>query len=125
MRHPNRNRARSLRRNQTPAEALLWSRLRRGNLLDAKFRRQVPLGPFIVDFLCHKARLIIEADGGQHGLQLEKDAARTAWLEGAGYKVLRFWNNEIFNHTDAVMDVIGEAIHWSTHPASSSAKRMR
>jgi very-short-patch-repair endonuclease len=115
MRHPHRDRARDLRRAQTPAEVRLWSRLRGRKLLGAKFRRQVPVGRYIADFLCKDARLIIEADGGQHADAVAYDAARTAWLEAAGYQVLRFWNMDILNDTDAVMETIAEAVHWATH----------
>ena len=99
-------RARRLRRNQTDAEARLWSRLRR-NALGVSFRRQHPLDPYIVDFVCLEARLIIEADGGQHNEErAEHDARRTAWLREHGYDVLRFWNNDILSNTDGVIEVI-------------------
>jgi len=116
MKHRFKSRARSLRAKQTPAEARLWSRLRDRSLRQAKFRRQVPMGDYIVDFISFEARLIIEADGGQHGLQIEYDEARTSWLESQEFQVLRFWNMDILNETDAVMDVIGEAVHWALHP---------
>jgi len=111
MRHPHRDRARALRREQTPAEARLWSRLRSRDMAGAKFRRQVPIGPFIADFLCKELSIIVEADGGQHSDQEAYDARRTAWLESQGYRVLRFWNHAILTDTDAVMEVIGDAVH--------------
>ena len=99
-------RARRLRRNQTDAEARLWLRLRR-NALGVSFRRQHPLDPYIVDFICLEARLVVEADGGQHSEErAEHDARRTAWLEERGYEVLRFWNNDILSNTDGVIEVI-------------------
>lgn len=101
--------AKRLRREQTPAEARLWSRLRNKHLLDLKFRRQVPLGPYIADFVCFKARLIIEADGGQHADQLDHDARRTRYLEAQGFRVLRFWNMDILGDTDAVIEAIAIA----------------
>ena len=89
------NRARELRRNQTDAELRLWGYLRARRLLGAKFRRQVPIGRYIVDFLCKELGLIVEADGGQHTEQEIYDARRTAWLEAQGYTVIRFWNVDI------------------------------
>lgn len=74
-----------------------------------KFRRQVPLGPYIADFVCFGSRLIIEADGGQHTDQVEYDARRTTYLEAQGFRVLRFWNMDILNDTDAVIDAIAIA----------------
>ena len=111
MRHPHRERARRLRREQTPAEARLWARLRGRQLHGAKFRRQVPVGPFIAEFLCKELSLVIEADGGQHGDQEDYDARRTAWLEAEGFQVLRFWNHDVLTDIDNVMEVIGEAVH--------------
>jgi very-short-patch-repair endonuclease len=113
MRHPHRERARQLRREQTPAEARLWARLRGRHLHGAKFRRQVPVGPYIADFLCKDLSIVVEADGGQHGDQEAYDARRTAWLEAAGFQVLRFWNHDILTDMDAVMEVIGEAVHYA------------
>jgi len=121
--HKNLNLARALRRRQTPAEARLWSRLRNGHLMGVKFRRQVPIGPYIVDFASRQARLIIEADGGQHGETEEADRERTAFLEYRGYQVLRFWNFQILDDTDAVMEVIAEAVHWATHPGNPANRR--
>ncbi len=113
MRHPHRDRARQLRKDQTPAEARLWLHLRRRDLLGAKFRRQVPVGPFIADFLCKELNLIVEADGGQHTETEAYDAYRTQWLEAQGYQVLRFWNHEILSDIDTVMEVIGDAVHYA------------
>ncbi|MDR3498745.1 MAG: endonuclease domain-containing protein [Parvibaculum sp.] len=99
-------RARALRRNQTDAEKKLWSVLRRDQL-GHSFRRQHPMGPYIVDFICLQARLVIEADGGQHSDdRAEHDAKRTAWLEARGYKVLRFWNSDILQNIEGVTEVI-------------------
>ncbi len=93
--------ARRLRRDSTDAEQRLWHRLRARQLANAKFRRQATVGPYIVDFLCIDAKLIVEADGGQHSP--EADAARTAWLQSRGFRVVRFWNNEILQNTDGVL----------------------
>lgn len=102
--------ARNLRRNQTTAEEKLWARLRNRQLEGHKFRRQVPLGRFIVDFSCYDARLVVELDGGQHGESEAEDAARTGWLESRGFRVLRFWNNEVMENMEGVLTIIAEAL---------------
>jgi very-short-patch-repair endonuclease len=94
------DRPRQLRRDATDAERRLWSALRDRRLSRYRFRRQHPVGDFIVDFACTKHRLIVEADGGQHA-ENEDDRRRTAWLEGEGWRVLRFWNNDILANTEA------------------------
>ena len=99
-------RARELRRSSTPAERLLWSRLRDRRVDGFKFRRQYPVEGFIVDFLCAEKSLVIEIDGGQHQTTTEYDARRTEALNGSGYRVLRFWNNEVLEQLDGVLDVI-------------------
>ncbi|MFZ3034142.1 MAG: endonuclease domain-containing protein [Parvibaculum sp.] len=99
-------RARTLRTNQTDAEARLWSRLRNRSLGGFKFRRQIAVDPFIADFLCSESMLIVELDGGQHDEQAAADARRTAYLEGLGYCVLRFWNNDVLANTEGVLEVI-------------------
>ncbi len=102
--------ARSLRQNQTDAEKLLWSKLRRKQF--GKFRRQQPLEPYIVDFVCFEHRLVIELDGGQHNdmQTIQKDARRTGLLEYQGYRVLRFWNNDVLSNIDGVLEKIQEAM---------------
>ena len=109
-------RARRLRREMTPAERKLWSRLRRRGLLGAHFRRQHPVGPFIVDFFCAKAKLVIEIDGHTHGTWRSYDTARTSWLrEEMGYRVLRFTNAEVLHNIEAVLEKIAEALRkWSS-----------
>ena len=99
-------RARQLRRNMTDTEQLLWTRLRKKQLHGYRFRRQHPLGPYIVDFICLEAQLIIELDGGQHQAQLQDDSVRDHWLMKQGFQVLRFWNNQVFNETEAVLERI-------------------
>ncbi|MDZ7841306.1 MAG: endonuclease domain-containing protein [Gammaproteobacteria bacterium] len=105
-------RARALRRQATDAERLLWSCLRGRRLMGRKFRRQVAVGPYIVDFMSVEDSLIIEADGGQHMDHARYDARRTAFLASRGYRVLRFWNNEILTELDnvleAILQVLGE-----------------
>jgi len=98
--------ARQLRRSATLAEVRLWSHLRRKQLAGFRFRRQHPLGNYIVDFFCPEARLVVEADGGQHSEDNAHDAARTEWLEKRGYRVLRFWNTDILASTEEVLAAI-------------------
>jgi len=93
--------ARALRRNSTDAERRLWAVLRSRRLRGYKFRRQLPIGPFIADFACTKYLLIVEADGGQH-FENQKDARRSAWLQGRGWGVLRFWDNEVLSNAEGV-----------------------
>jgi very-short-patch-repair endonuclease len=98
--------AKSLRTNSTDAERLLWSRLRAKQLCGCKFRRQEQIGRFIVDFVCYERQLVIEADGGQHAQELEKDEERTAWLNSQDFTVLRFWNHEVLTNPDGVIETI-------------------
>jgi len=102
--------ARGLRKNPTEAEKRLWNHLRLRQLGGYKFRRQHPLGPYIVDFICLEKRLIIEVDGGQHSGRVDYDRERTSWLEAQGFIVIRFWNNEVLNEIDVVKEVIAEAL---------------
>ena len=88
--------ARKLRSNLTDAEKLLWKHLRLRQLHGYKFRRQFPLGSYVVDFICLEARLVIEVDGGQHVERSVQDERRTEWLRQQGFTVLRFWNNQVF-----------------------------
>lgn len=97
--------ARNLRKNQTDAEALLWSDLRNRRLGGYRFSRQVRIGAFIADFCCRAEKLIVELDGSQHA-QSQDDQSRTRWLNRKGYAVLRFWNNEIMASRGAVLDSI-------------------
>ena len=105
-------RARELRLNTTEAERLLWYRLRPRQVDHHRFRRQVPLGPYIVDFACLSARLIIELDGSQHNEDenAAHDATRTTWLNTQGFRVLRFWNVDVFQSMDGVWDTIAAAL---------------
>lgn len=102
-------RARKLRQDQTEAEKRLWYVLRARRFLGLKFRRQAPIGPFIVDFLCKERRLVIEADGGQHA-DNPRDRARGQWLEDNGYTVLRFWNSDILTNTSGVLARIQDEV---------------
>lgn len=107
-----RSRARDLRKNQTTAETLLWSKLRSCQLSGFKFRRQYPLDKFILDFYCSKAHLAIEIDGGQHSEDehLRKDNERTKYLNQNGIQVIRFCNNDVLNHLDEVLTEIDATV---------------
>ncbi|HXA38253.1 MAG TPA: DUF559 domain-containing protein [Phenylobacterium sp.] len=102
-------RAQRLRREDTEAEARLWGSLRDRRLGGWKWRRQVPRGPYIVDFLCVESRLVVELDGSQHADNLDYDERRTAYLERSGLRVLRFWNSEVLTNSDGVCWAILEA----------------
>jgi very-short-patch-repair endonuclease len=102
-------RARQLRRNQSDAENRLWFQLR-SRQLGVKFRRQEPIGPFIVDFCAVDPKLIVEVDGGQHAAQEARDADRTACLERSGYRVLRFWNTEVLGNAEGVVERIAQEL---------------
>lgn len=99
-------RARHLRQNMTEAERALWAQLRRRQAGGSRFRRQAPVGNYIVDFLCLETRLIVEVDGGQHAARTEQDPKRTRWLNSQGFRVIRFWNTEILENMDGVMETI-------------------
>ena len=103
-------RARALRNNPTDAERFLWRQLRFWQLDGHKFRRQQPLGKYIVDFVCLERRLIIELDGGQHAEHGEYDAERDAWLRDQGFSVLRFWNDEVLKNIESVKERIYEKL---------------
>ena len=102
--------AKAMRRTPTDAERRLWTVLRGTRLGQHKFHRQVPIGSYIVDFLCRRSSLIVEVDGGQHSTDIAYDAARSRWLQARGYRVLRFWNSDVLLHTDAVATRILEAL---------------
>jgi very-short-patch-repair endonuclease len=107
--------ARKLRQAMTDAERKLWARLRGKQVGNARFRRQEPIENYIVDFVCFDRKIIVELDGGQHAVRVEKDAARTAWLNSRGFRVLRFWNSEVFEDLDAVLEAIAIAL-VAPHP---------
>ena len=102
--------ARKLRGDMTDAERRLWSHLRASQLDGAKFTRQLPIGDFVVDFACRSARLAVELDGGQHA-ENSADDARTAIIEAHGYRVIRFWNNDVLQNTDGVLMAIVEELN--------------
>lgn len=104
-----RQRAKKLRKQSTDTERHLWYNLR-ANRLGFKFKRQVPIGIYIVDFVCLEKRLIVELDGGQHLDNQKYDLERTAWLNGRGFNVLRFWNNDVLQQTASVIEKIMQAL---------------
>src|SRR5262249_51331529 len=99
-------------------EKKLWWHLRQLPIETTHFRRQATIGPYFADFACHRHRLVIEIDGSQHNdeKQIAQDAARTAFLNSRGYRVLRFWNNEVLTQIDGVMEVIYAAVHETEPP---------
>lgn len=108
----------------TDAERKLWASLRAHKLDGVQFRRQQPIGPYITDFYCAKARLIIEVDGGQHAHQenVQRDEKRTKWLEERGFKVLRFWNNDVISNLEGVLTIIRGAIRETPPPQPSPSR---
>ncbi len=112
MNFENINRARELRKNSTQQEQKLWKLLRKRQLKAYKFRRQYPIGEYIVDFICREKQLIIEIDGGQHNTEtnIAYDNKRTKFLESKGYKVIRFWNNDVDNNIEGVYITILNAL---------------
>ena len=109
--------SRNLRSNMTDAERVLWSKLRHRQILGYKFRRQQPLGAFIVDFVCLARRLVIEVDGAQHAECEEYDVQRTRWLEQQGFRVLRFWNHQVLTEMEEVLQRIQEALAPPPQPS--------
>ena len=111
LRKPNsRTNAKSLRSQMTDAEHRLWHHLRGARFEGFKFRRQVPLGPYVVDFLCEQARVIVEVDAGQHTERVAYDSARTEWLRARGYVVVRFWNDEVLLNIEGVLMTLTPAL---------------
>jgi len=102
--------AKALRQHQTDAEQKLWFHLRGKRFGGVKFKRQKPIGPYIVDFVAVNEKLVIELDGGQHQERMAHDQTRTRYLESCGYRVLRFWNNDCLAQTEAVMEQIRTAL---------------
>jgi very-short-patch-repair endonuclease len=109
--------SRHLRRNATTAEQRLWYRLRSRALLGMKFVRQEPIGAYIVDLVCREHRLVVEIDGGQHAAS-KRDSIRDQWLRDRGYRVLRFWNNEVEN-IDGVLETIASALQLGARSRAS------
>ena len=116
-------RAQELRRNATDAERRLWRHLSRRQLGGFKFSRQMPVGPFICDFMCREAWLVVEIDGGQHDERAAADASRTRFIEAEGFRVLRFWNNEVLGNTEGVLLTILRHLEAGPPPAPPASGR--
>lgn len=110
-----RNAAKNLRKRATDTENCLWKFLRNRRLEGFKFRRQEPIGRYIVDFINYERKLVIEVDGGQHAASKEKDIKRDEWLKSQGYEVLRFWDNEVLKNREIVLGIIREKL-LTPHP---------
>jgi len=118
--------AHRMRAQPTDAERLLWQRLRHDiTLTGTHFRRQVSIGPFIVDFASRQAKLVIELDGGQHEWQQESDVARTRRIEASGYRVLRFWNNDVIENLDGVLSEVQRTLPPTPDPSPQGGGELR
>ena len=119
--------AKRLRANTTAPEERLWRVLRRVPMLGTHFRRQVPIRPYVADIACLAKRVVIEVDGSQHGWRqnIKRDAERTAWPESEGYRVVRFWNNEVVENIDGVVQTIYDAVHGPGDPKWVKHRRSR
>ncbi|MXX11360.1 MAG: endonuclease domain-containing protein, partial [Nitrospira sp. SB0677_bin_15] len=113
------SKAHELRQRSTDAEQALWKRLRNRQLAGCKFRRQVLIGKYIVDFVCFERKVVIEVDGGHHQEQVSSDTVRTTWLESQGFRVLRFWNHEVLADAEAVQEALLVVLQESL-PSSDS-----
>jgi very-short-patch-repair endonuclease len=114
--------SRSLRQKQTEAERIIWNCLRSKRFQGLKFRRQQPIGPYIADFCCLEEKLVVELDGGQHVKNADKDAVRTKLLEDEGFRVIRIWDNEVFDNIDGVLEHIRQQIRKPPSPQPSPLK---
>ena len=112
--------AKSMRRQPTDAEAAMWKMLRGGRILGHKFKRQQPIGDYIVDFVCFERRLVIEIDGGQHSESADRERSR--WLRAKGFAILRFWNNDVLSQPEGIFDSISRALRDNPSPQPLSRK---
>jgi very-short-patch-repair endonuclease len=119
--------AKKLRANTTPHERILWRALKELPIEGTHFRRQAPIGPYVMDFFCPADRLIIELDGGHHNedATAERDSERQAWLEQQGYKVIRFWNSDVASDLNAVMEMIYVELHGARDAEAFPLKHHR
>jgi very-short-patch-repair endonuclease len=122
---PHRTRARQLRKNPTDAGRLLWRKLRFWQIDGFKFRRQQPLGPYIVDFVCLEKRLVVEVDGGQHAENANYDTQRDDWLRDQGFAVLRFWNHDVLKNITDVTERIFQTLQSTPYlnPSPQGGRR--
>ena len=114
--------AKAMRHQPTNAEAVIWTALRGARLQGFKFKRQQPIGVYIIDFVCFEYSLIIEIDGGQHGDKTSKGHERSNWLQSQGFRILRFWNNEVIERKDDVLESIIRALREYPSPQPLSHK---
>jgi very-short-patch-repair endonuclease len=112
-------RSREMRRNMTEAEQRLWYHLRARQVADTRFNSQFPVGPFTCDCVARTPKLIVEVDGGQHAEQERRDVSRSAYLESRGYRVIRFWNNEVLANTEGVIQAIAQVLDDRPSPSPS------
>ena len=117
--------ARILRKNPTDTERALWRRLRLRQVEGCRFRRQRPIGPYVVDLVCLDRKLIVEVDGGNHAVQVGYDTERTAWLESRGYRVIRFWDHEVLRNPDSVAEVIRQDLTPHLNPPPQGGRKPR
>jgi len=115
--------AKNLRTNSTDTERHLWRHLRAKRFEGLKFRRQAPIGPYIVDFVCYEKKLVIECDGGQHASQVDQDQKRDQWLKTQGFTVLRFWDHDVLQNTEVVLETIWSACHRDHPPLNPLPSR--
>jgi len=115
--------ARTLRKRPTDAERALWRQVRYRQIDGCKFRRQHPIGPYIVDFVCLERNVIVEVDGGQHAVHVEQDTERTAWLESVGYRVIRFWDHEVLTELESVKEAILRSVTPHLNPPPQGGRR--
>jgi very-short-patch-repair endonuclease len=120
-------RARTLRRAVTDAERKLWRRLRSLPMDDSHFRRQAPIGPYFADFACHTKRLVIELDGGQHAeeVNVARDKGRDSYMKANGYRVLRFWNNDVMHNLNGVLETIAGVLSAPVPPTPDPSPPLR
>ncbi|WP_067105414.1 endonuclease domain-containing protein [Sphingopyxis granuli] len=116
-------RSRELRLNATDAERKLWAQISARKVAGVRFNRQLPIGPFICDFVSRGTRLVIEVDGGQHAVDVAKDEARTAYLEARGYRVIRFWNNDVLERIEGVVSEIEHLLATCPPPTPPASGR--
>ncbi|MBP9727337.1 MAG: endonuclease domain-containing protein [Gammaproteobacteria bacterium] len=114
--------AKTLRSQMTPSEKILWYNLRAGRFFNYKFRRQAPIEKYIVDFVCFSSDLIIEVDGGQHSENEDYDEERTNFLRKKGFRVIRFWNNEVLKNIDIVLEAILKTLLEYPSPSVSTPR---
>ena len=116
------NIARELRKKATEAERVLWGQLSRRKMEGFKFRRQQPIGQYIVDFVNFEKKLIVELDGGQHKIQKNDDKKRDNWFEEQGFRVLRFWNNDVFENLEGILEVVRKILLSPSHSPSHQGR---